>query len=220
MHDDRTVHATGGSRLGRGAPGAGALLLAVALTLGLGGCTDSDGGQPTSDGATASVAPGRLLERRPAPTVVLVGEVAGALPRERTRQVAAAVADVADTWMDGGFTSGDYPRPGTRRAFSRAFSGFTGSTAHQAAADRRRTTAAAISSRIEGLVAVRRVVHVDVLAVGAHARAATARVRLVYDTEGRLTGRFAVAARLAMTRVGRHWRVLAYDVTQTRVRGV
>ncbi|MCM0619204.1 hypothetical protein [Nocardioides bruguierae] len=199
------------------------LALALVLALGLGGlaaCTGQDEAEgpdtPTSP-PSASVEEGETLRARPVRTTVEVGTVVGALPFDRRRQVAASVGRAADAWIDGAFVQRRYPRPGSRQAFQGAFSSFTRSTARQAAADRRLTTAAAVSARVDDLVAVRRRVLVDVLSVKRVPRAATARVGLVYATDGRVRDRFLVQARLAMTHDAREgWQVVAYDVTQAR----
>ena len=66
----------------------------------------------------------------------------------------------------------------------------------------------------------KREITVDVLAVGRTARAATARVRLAFATEG-VDGGFerkvTVTGRVFLTKKDGKWKVFGYDVAKARV---
>ncbi|MCB0906412.1 MAG: hypothetical protein KDB63_04755, partial [Nocardioidaceae bacterium] len=75
-----------------------------------------------------------------------------------------------------------------------------------------------IGARIDGVTATTRVVKVDLLAVKQHVRGATAHVRLVFTTTGRLQRQVTVTGRLLLTpdKSG-EWQVFAYDVSKGAV---
>ena len=93
------------------------------------------------------------------------------------------VADVVDEWLEAAYVAGDYPRDASSYDET-SWPGFTQGAARTAAADKDLMSNADIADRIDALTVKRRQITVDVLAVGRTARAATARVRLAFATEG------------------------------------
>lgn len=187
---------------------AGALL---ALALTATGCSgdgaddaDPDGPGRSRSGSTAQEAGADRVR-----TEVVVGEAVGRIAPRRHQEVARRVARVVDGWWDAAFVDAAYPRTRYRGAFPR----FTRAAAAQAWRQRDLMTSRRLGDRIDALVPVSRRVAVDVLAVRQVPRGATARVRMVYRTEGQLTRRVQVQGRLVLTWRG-GWRVFGFDVTQ------
>ena len=91
----------------------------------------------------------------------------------------------------------------------------TRSATRTARGDRDLMTNADLGKRIEGVTVKRRIVTVDLLAVGGRARAATARVHLAFTTEG-VRHRVRVTGRLFLTQKNGRWRIFGYDVAKGR----
>jgi hypothetical protein len=189
-------------RPGRAVP----LLLTALLTV---SCT-GDGSSRDSSRDTPESDPERTTQA--APLDARIGAVAGMLPKPRRRVVLDQVATVVDGWFEAAYLGGDYPRSD----FADAFPGFTRGAARLARADRRTMSNAGIGGRVEEVTAERKLVRVDVLSPKKFARAATARFRLVFTTDGRLARRFVVSGRLMLTKDRKGaWRVFAYDVRRS-----
>ena len=140
-----------------------------------------------------------------------IDTVSGALDKARRRPVEKAVGEVVDRWWDRAFVT-SYPRKG----FGHSFAGFTKAAAAQARADGTTTTNRTLGRRIDGLVATRRTVALDVLATDGAARAATARVLLRFRTTGEVRRTQEVRGRLYLTKQP-EWRVFGFDLSQQRV---
>lgn len=193
----------------RGLPGR-VSLAAAALAIALLGSSCTGDGKDTPEGETSS----SPSEPPPLATTVKVGAIAGKLSSQSAQQYVDQIGAAVDTWIDGAFITGDYPRT----TFDNAFPGFSRGAAAQAAKDGALMTNADIGARIDGVTATTRVVKVDLLAVKQHVRGATAHVRLVFTTTGRLQRQVTVTGRLLLTpdKSG-EWQVFAYDVSKGAV---
>jgi hypothetical protein len=166
--------------------------------------------QPTSAPQASATTPA------PAPAVrthVRYGAVTGRLPHAARHRLAARVTRVVDAWTAAAYLDGPYPR----RHFDRAFPGFTPGARKQANRDRRLMSNQDIGGRIDGVVARRRGVVLDVLAVRKHAVGVTARVYLRFRTTGHLKRDVRVQGRLYLTPTPAGWRVFGYDMTKGSV---
>lgn len=185
----------------------------VALVLGfvLAGCTGDEGdesSEPEPRESRSSEAP-KSVE-----VTVHAGKVAGDL-RPRKRKVAVkVVGSVVDKWLAAAYLEGDYPRK--RFAKTKTYPGFTKGLAVRAARDRNLTSNAGIGQKIDQVTARQRIVVVDLLAPKNRIAGATARVRLMLDTDGKLERRVLVTGRVALTKVksGR-WRIFSYDLDRS-----
>ena len=182
----------------------------VAVLMGSGACTGDDSPKERPDEPSEEIA-------QEAPEVQLttqVGVVTGKLQPPRRRALAVRVGKIVDAWFDAAYLDGDYPR--TR--FGDAFPGFTREAAALARRDRELLSNAGLGPRIDGVVALRKSVRVDILSPGRHAVGATARFRLAFRTSGDLERRVVVSGRLmlAKSRAG-GWKVFAYDVRRSAV---
>lgn len=191
---------------GRPAPPRGAsTLLVAALVLGLAACTstgDSDAGEAPSSSATPPAPP--------LPTTVKVGVVTGRVGAQEKERAVSNVTRAVDGWFDAAYVAGDYPRA----AFDDAFPRFTKGAAKEAVQDEALMSNADIGSRIDRVTPKARRLTIDLLGVRGVAQAATARVRLVFVTEGEVARRVTVSGRLRLVRQNRVWRVFGYDVTK------
>lgn len=185
----------------------------VALVLGLAlvGCSgdegdESDEPEPQSD---ASAAAPESVD-----VTVHAGKVAGSLAPRKRRVAVKVVGNVVDRWIAAAYVGGDYPRKQFPKA--KTYPGFTKELAVQAARDRNLTSNAGIGPRIDGVIARQRIVVVDLLAPRNRIAGATARVRVMLDTEGELERRVLVTGRVALTKVksGR-WRIFSYDLDRS-----
>lgn len=152
-------------------------------------------------------------------TKVTIGEVAGiggtAKYRKRFRGSVHAleqrVGRVVDSWFDGAYVGGSYPRSG----FADAFASFTPRAAADARHQRTLMTNWALRKKVSGVEATERRVRIDVLAPGGVIAGATARVRLAFTTSGRAERKVTVSGRLFLTRSsGGAWRVFGFDVAK------
>jgi hypothetical protein len=166
----------------------------------------------TEGGSTSGASPSPSASTTPAPlaTTAKVGVVTGRLgTRERDRAVSNVTA-LVDGWIDAAYVGGDYPRD----SFAEAFAAFTPGAAEQARDDERLMSNADIGSRIDAVTAKVRLVAVDLLGARGVARTATARVRLVFVTDGLASRRVTVSGSLRLVREGRTWRVFGYDIAK------
>ena len=186
----------------------GTAVALVAVLLGSGACTGDESAKDSPDepaGEAVQEAPEVQLTTR-------VGVVTGKLEPVRRKALAGRVGKVVDAWFDAAYLEGDYPRTGFRDAFP----GFTAGAAALARRDQDLLTNARIGSRIDGVVALRKTVRVDLLSPGRHPVGATARFRLAFRTSGDLERRVVVSGRLMLARAqSGDWKVFAYDVRRS-----
>lgn len=179
------------------------MVLAVATLSGCSGSEEASAPRPEPSIQTSPSAPPSTTP----PTRAKVGQVVGRLPRKKRRALVDAVTPVVDGWFDQAYVGGTWPRH-----VSGAFEGFTRDAARSARRDRRLTTNADLSSRIDAVRTTRRSVRYDVLAAGGRPVGVTARVVLRFRTTGRVERRVTVSGRLALTRKDGDWKVFAYDL--------
>ena len=184
-----------------------ALALGVVMTLT--GCSGDDADQPDEKSSSATG-----TEHRGIDTTVEVGDVVGRLGKGPSRDVVAKVAKVVDTWIDGAYVGGDFPRS----RFADAFSGFTHDAAALAERQKSLMSNAAVGDKVDEVTAVRRVVRVDLLAPKGEAAGATAHVTLVMRLSGDVTRTEQVRGRLALTPTKGGWRIFAFDVDRGEVK--
>jgi hypothetical protein len=189
-------------------PAAAVPPLVVALALGLGACSSTDDSEPAKPAATSPAA-----ATPPLPTTVKVGVVTGRVGRQEEERAVRNVTRAVDGWFDAAYVGGDYPR----ETFADAFPRFTKGAADEAGRDVMLMTNAELGQRIDGVTPKIRRLTVDLLGVRGVAQAATARVRLVFVTEGGVQRRVTVAGRLRLVRQNRVWRVFGYDITKAEV---
>lgn len=192
---------------------AAGVLLALATALAAASCSGDDGddggneeSSQAGEGPDATAAPkGAKLKVRP-------GKVTGQLKKSRTRRVARDVGDVVDRWFRSAYLGGEYPR----NDFSNAFGTFTRDLRRRARQDKRQLSNARFGKRIDDVVAVRRVVRVDLLSPKGKPAGATARINLAFDTSGKAERRVVVRGRVMLTKGGKgNWRIFAYDVSRS-----
>ncbi|MBC9733193.1 hypothetical protein [Nocardioides marmotae] len=194
---------------------ATALTLSLALAWGATACS-GDGDEPAGDRTagqrhtTAAPAP-----EGPLPTTTTIGRVTGRLAADRRRPLKRQVARVVDGWLDAAYVGGDFPRVG---GFRQAFPGFSSGAKDEARRDLRLMTNVGIAGRITGVDVRRRELRLDVLAVRGRPAGVTARVLLVFETEGDVRRRDRVAGRLYLTWRNGGWQVFGYDVSRGRAR--
>lgn len=198
-----------------------ALLLVSSLVA---GCT-SDGGEeaPPEAEPSSSVTAGSDTEEPLAlATKAKNGNVTGKIGKGDRKDVVDRVAAVVDEWLAAAYVDGDYPREASAFDDS-AWPGFTRGAALTAAADKDLMSNADIADRIDGLVVKRREITVDLLAIDRTARAATARVRLAFKTDGvegaddeGFERKVTVTGRVFLTKKDGTWKVFGYDVAKGR----
>lgn len=178
----------------------------VAVLLGSGACTGDESPKDSPDEPSEGVVVQEVQ------LITRVGVVTGKLQPARRKALAGRVGKIVDGWFDAAYLDGDYPRT----SFGDAFPGFTRDAAALARRDRDLLSNARLGSRIDGVVALRKSVRVDLLSPGRHPVGATARFRLAFRTSGDLERRVVVSGRLmlAKSRAG-VWKVFAYDVRRS-----
>lgn len=180
--------------------------LVLVLALFASGCSsDDEGDDPTEKGR----APG--LEEPRVALVAKVGKVTGKLPPKRRTQAVSTVGRTVDKWFEAAWVGGDFPR----RSMKGSWPGFTRDLATQARRDRTLTSNAQLAGRIDEVTVVRRTVKVDLLGASKRAVGATARFRLVFDTDGDARRRVTVTGRLTLSPVKGTWRIFEYDVARS-----
>lgn len=183
--------------------------LAALLALSATACSgDEEPVEPDSGPSLSEPSAAPTLEVEP---VVRAGEVVGRLAKADRSRVVDAVSGVAVRYLDAAFLGGDYPRDG---GFQPALEGFAPGTAKAARADLGLLTNAGIAPRVDEVTPARLGVTVDVLAVGERASAATAHVKLVFETAGEVAKRVQVQGRLMMTKDDGRWQVFAYHLSK------
>jgi hypothetical protein len=182
---------------------AATLLVCLATAL-LAACSHGD----PSSGDSPSPAPSSTPE--PLATTVKLGVVTGRLGTAERDRAVSKVTALVDEWIDAAYVGGEYPRD----SFDDAFAAFSPGAGKQALDDARLMSNADIGPRVESVTAKVRRVAVDLLGTRGIARAATARVRLVFVTDGTASRRVTVTGSLRLVREDRVWRVFGYDVAK------
>lgn len=190
-------------------PRLAAAALATLVGLSVSACSgDEPAPEPDPGPSLSEPSAAPTLEVEP---VVRAGEVVGRLARADRSRIVDAVSGVAVRYLDAAFLAGDYPREG---GFQPALAAFTPGTAKAARGDLGLLTNAGIAPRIDEVSAARLGVTVDVLAVRERASAATAHVKLVFNTAGDVAKRVQVQGRLMMTKTDGRWQVFAYHLSK------
>lgn len=196
------------SQASRRGSAAAAIVLAAALAAS--GCSgDDDEPEPRSAGSSSATAPAEVV------TTVTYGTITGRLPKPKRVRLVGQMEKVVDGWIDAAYVGGDYPR--TR--FADSWPGFTAGARQQAAHDAGLMSNKDIGAGIDGVVAKRRIVKLDVLAVKHRAVGVTARVVVRFATTGSKPRDIRVAGRLYLTRGKQGWKVFGYDMTKSQVNG-
>jgi hypothetical protein len=190
-------------------------LLALALTAGGCGGSDSSSPQGAPGSPTASATDGGSP---PMATQVTLGKVSGTIRKpyrkafkKHRKALETQVRTAVDGWFDGGFVGVGYPAD----SFPQAFDSFTS----QAAADARRQKDLMTNWKwrkdIDGVTTTQRKVTLDVLAPKGRPAGVTARVRLKFTTTGDKKKKVTVTGRLFLARSPQgHWRIFGYDVSR------
>lgn len=192
--------------------------MTLLLTLGVTGCGGSDSSAPQSQSGPTPSTPARtrdgvVLAPDAKPTTFSIGSVAGRLTKHDRSVFRHRVGRVVDSWIEGGFIRGDYPR----NRFAQAYAGFTHTAAHDAKQQARLMTNAQLGKKISGVVATTRNVVLDVLAPHGTIAAATARVLLKFETSGKVHKKLAVRGRLFLTRNSQgSWKIFGFDISKGR----
>lgn len=197
------------SRPGRLGRTTATAALGLALTASLAACTGGDEPEGAEPPGTRAAAPGPP----PVVTVTTLGKVVGQLDPKRRARLKTQVTAVVDAWTDAAYL-GDFPRTD----FSKAFPGFTKGAAAEASADGGLMSNKRFGPDLERVVATRREVVVDALAVRRRAVTATARFVLAMTLDGGVHRRERVRGRLFLTYDKGAWRVFGYDVNRGRGR--
>lgn len=203
----------------RGRPLPATALLCIALltlATGLSACSDGEN-EPDRGPAAASTSAGPSAAETPAadpaPLRVEIGRLVGHLPGPRRTTLRTQVGRVVDRWWDAAYLGGAYPRT----TFPAAFPGFTGGAEDRARHDKALMTNEDIGDRVDGVLATRRRVLLDVLATRGYPRSVTARFVLGFRADGAKHRRVTVRGRLFLTHSPGGWQVFGYDVTKGAV---
>jgi hypothetical protein len=192
------------ARPNRPAHGRGAIATTAALVLVLTGCS-GDGDDPDADGPssepTSSGPP-------PLPTHTTIGVISGKLPQADRERVKTKVAAVVDDWIDAAYVGGDWPRTD----FGDAFPHFSKGAARDAKHDAKLMSNERLGDRLESVVATKRRLWVDVLAVKRKAVGVTARFVLAMKLAGEVNRSERVSGSLFLTYREGEWQVFGYDV--------
>ena len=181
-----------------------AALLAVSATA----CTGDDEEPADAGGSPSQALPSEEPVEFEVATTTDVGKVTGKLTREARQRVVRQVGPVVERYVDAAY-GGSYPRGDFGD-----FPGFTRVARERAQQDAVLLTNQALGERITGVVPKRSRVVLDVLGVKGHAAAVTARVSLVFVTEGDARKRVTVRGRLLLTPGERGWQVFGYHLAK------
>lgn len=182
----------------------GLTLTAVLNTAGcFGGAQDSGTPQPSAQQSEQV--------QSEAPADVRVGTVSGRLTAAARAKAVRDVGGVALQWFNDAYLVGDYPRAGVGQAFATFTPGARRTAAHDAAM----LSNEAIGKRIDAVSATTRKVRLDLLAAHRRVVGATARVQLVFTTQGDLKRTVTILGDLFLT-PGAHggWQVFGYKITR------
>lgn len=184
-----------------------ALVLATALATTVTACSPvGERGPPSSREEPAS--PGGASEPPTLETRATIGNVEGRLDTERRDKVKTAVTEVVDAWLDAAYVAGGFPRTD----FDDAYPGFSSGARNQARSDSALMSNEENGDRVESVVATKRRLRIDVLAVRTKAVGVTARFVLTMDLTGEIERSERVAGSLFMTWRRGGWQVFGYDV--------
>lgn len=188
---------------------ATAFVLATALVLG--GCSGDPETPPPAPAASGPGSTGSASGGGRVPLDVRISTVRGLLDPKVGAEVRRDIAPVVDSWFENGFVGGRYPRSG----FGSALAVFTPGARRDARRDLRLLSNKDVGAKVTAVVPVQKTVRIDVLTAKGFPVGATARVRLVFRTEGRYAKRVSVTGRLFLEhQPNGKWRVFGYDVTK------
>ncbi len=192
-------------------PALAAASMLLCLSLGATACSDeSSGGDDTS---SQPPLPSGEPSKFQIETTTTFGQVVGRLPSKDRKRLSAAITPVVQRWFNAAYVGGDYPR----NNFRDAFPGFTAGARAAARRDLDLMSNDGIGDRISGVTPKTSQIWLDVLAVGRHAAAVTARFHLGFKTQGDLERRIGVHGRVLLTRAKTGWRIFAYHVAKNGV---
>ncbi|MBS44644.1 MAG: hypothetical protein CMH83_16060 [Nocardioides sp.] len=185
---------------------------ALALSLGLAGCSGDDAAEPAAPSSSEGVSSATSGAPAPVATEVKIGKVTGKLSGKAARILRHRVRVAVDQWVDAAY-GGDYPR----NDFKQAFPSFTAGAVRRAKQDRALTSNADLGRDLTSVELTKRLVVVDVLAHRGKAVGVTAQVRLVMDLAGDVPDAVSgartdrVKGALYLT-YQKGWRVFGYDL--------
>jgi hypothetical protein len=188
-------------------------ILLSALTLGAvlntAGCF---GGDDSSTPATTPPAtPGASTTSTPTPADVALATLSGRLTKAESTKATADIGAAVVHWFDGAYLTGDYPRD----SFGTAFGSFTVGAAALAGTQRALMSNAAVGSRIDTVTPAEERVRLDLIAVDHKVVGATARIRLVFRTEGSFAKTVTVAGKVFLTPGDKGgWRIFGYHIAR------
>lgn len=183
-----------------------AVMVLVLALLG-GACSGDDGG----DEPTGTSRPEPAQVDRQVPMQASAGKVTGKMSKKVRKRTAARIGRKVNRWFVAAWIGGDHPR----KKIAQAWPGFTKDLAERARKDKALTTNAKLVARIDGVHLRRRSAKVDLLAAGGRPVGATARFRLVFDTEGKVKRRVRVIGQLSLTPVKAGWKIFGYDMSRS-----
>lgn len=187
------------------------LLALVLLATALVACSaDEPSPRSSAPASPTTSSPTPEAEHPEVRTTTRIGQLVGRLPAPRRKAARTQVAAVVEEWWDAAYLGGTYPRA----AFPHSFPHFTRGAELRARKDKRLLSNIDIGDRVVAVLARRKRVVVDVLAVGRRARSATARFELRFRTEGHKAGLVTVRGRLFLVKERSGWRVFGYDVAK------
>lgn len=166
--------------------------------------SDDDPDKPEEAASSSPAEPAVPLQAR-------VGKVTGKVKPKARKKAVASVGATVDRWFEAAWVGGEFPRTSVKGSWP----GFTKELTRSARKDRAMTTNAALARRIDGVRVVRRAVAVDLLAGPARVVGATARFRLIFDTQGERERRVLVTGHLSLSPARSRWRVFGYDVARS-----
>jgi len=184
---------------------SGLTLAAVLNTAGCFGGDDSASPQsnPQSSPTTPTAPAG-------APPDVEISTVSGRLTKAESAKAVTDIGAAVLHWFDGAYLAGDYPR----EAFGTAFGSFSTGAAEKARHDGLLSNWA-VGAKIDAVVADAQRVRLDVLAVDHKVVGATARIDLVFTTEGSFAKTVTVSGKVFLTPGDKGgWRIFGYDITR------
>jgi hypothetical protein len=183
---------------------ATATVTSATLLLALVGCSSDDDGPEADPGSISTAPPGEP----PLPTHTTMGVVSGKLDEKARARIKGKVATVVDDWVDAAYFAGGWSPDNLGRAFPH----FSKRAAADAQRDARLMSNAKLGDRLESVVATKRRLRIDVLAVQRRAVGVTARFVLGMELAGEVNRAERVAGKLFLTWEDGGWQVFGYDV--------
>ena len=185
--------------------------LTLAALLNTTGCFGGDDSAPSSPGTSSSVPGGSSDQPKAPPADVALGTLSGRLTKTETKQAVTELGAVVLRWFDDAYLGGDYPREG----FGSSFRTFTTGAAALARKDGALMSNGTRGAQIESVTTIGRQVRLDLLATGHKVVGATARVTLIFRTEGEATRTVTVKGKVFLTQGTKGgWRIFGYDMTR------